>query len=186
MTAPAKPKRLFVGVWLPDDVRERLAEVVDGFRGSHEGVRWERPEQWHITLRFLGDVTDEKAVITALEQAPLLPAEAKLGPGIGMLGRQVVCVLVAGLDELAAAVQQATADLGQPVDTRPFKGHVTLARIPGRRRPQRRRSGVGFVRQWLGTPVTGEWPVDAVHLVQSHPGPSGSTYDHLHVRRLDA
>jgi RNA 2',3'-cyclic 3'-phosphodiesterase len=176
--------RLFVGVWPPDDVRERLVEVVDGFRDSHEGVRWEPPERWHVTLRFLGNVTDPDAVVEALDKAPLAPTEAKLGPGIGMLGRQVICVLVAGLDDLAAEVSRATAELGEPPEPRPFKGHLTLARLPGRRRPRRRRTGVGFTKEWLGTPVTGQWQVDEVRLVHSRPGPKGSTYDDLHVRRL--
>jgi RNA 2',3'-cyclic 3'-phosphodiesterase len=167
-------------------VRDVLAEVVDGFRTSHEGVRWEPPERWHVTLRFLGMVPDPQPVVEALESAPLGelgPLEAELGPKVGLLGRQVIVVPVTGLDGLAATVGEATAELGQPPDSRPFRGHVTLARLPVRRRSRRRRSAVAFVRQqWLGTPVTARWPVETVHLVQSRPGPQGSTYDDVHVR----
>jgi RNA 2',3'-cyclic 3'-phosphodiesterase len=182
---PSRPLRLFVGVWPPEAVRDRLAEVVGGFRTSHEGVRWEPPERWHVTLRFLGKVADAEPVVAALEDAPLVGAEVELGPTVGLLGRQVLCVPVKGLDDLAAAVREATAELGEPPDPRPFRGHLTLARLGGRHRQRRRRSGVGFTREWLETPVEGRWQVDAVHLVRSRPGPSGSTYDDLHVRRLD-
>jgi RNA 2',3'-cyclic 3'-phosphodiesterase len=178
--------RLFVGVWPPEKVRERLAETVDGFRTSHEGIRWEPPERWHVTLRFLGKVSDADAVVEALEQAPLTATDVELGPTVGLLGRQVLYVPVAGMDDLAGAVRQATAELGEPPDARGFRGHLTLARLGGRQRQRRRRSGVGFTREWLGTPVEGRWRVDAVHLVRSQPGPNGSTYDDLHVRHLDA
>jgi 2'-5' RNA ligase len=181
--AAGKPVRLFVGVWPPDTVRERVAEVVDGLRGSHEGVRWEPPERWHVTLRFLGRVTEPGAVVEALERATLVPTEVALGPAVGLLGRQVLCVPVAGLDELAAAVQEATAELGEPPDPRPFRGHLTLARLGGRR-GQRRRPAVAAARGWRGTPVAATWRVEAIHLVRSRPGPDGSTYDDVHVRRL--
>jgi 2'-5' RNA ligase len=183
--APARPVRLFVGVWLPERVQDVLAEVVEGFRASHEGVRWEPRERWHVTLRFLGSVPDPDPVVAALEEAPLAPAEVELGPKVGLLGRQVIVAPVSGLDGMAAAVREATAELGQPPEPRPFEGHVTLARLPSRRRARRRRSAVTFVRrQWLGTPVTARWTVDTVHVVRSRPGPGGSTYDDLHVRRL--
>jgi RNA 2',3'-cyclic 3'-phosphodiesterase len=185
--APPKPVRLFIGVWLPEPVREVLTEVVDGSRTSHEGVRWEPPERWHVTLRFLGMVDDPGAVIAALEGAELDPAEVELGPTVGMLGREVICVPVAGLDAMAAEVRRVTADLGQQPDPRPFRAHVTLARLPGRRRARRRRSGVAFVgREWLGTPVAARWTVDTVHLVRSRPGAGGSTYDDVHVLRFGA
>jgi RNA 2',3'-cyclic 3'-phosphodiesterase len=44
--------RLFVAIWPPDDVLERLADVE---RPKDQGVKWVPPENLHITLRFLGD-----------------------------------------------------------------------------------------------------------------------------------
>lgn len=177
------PMRLFVGVWPPEAVRERVAEVVAGFRTAHEGVRWEPPERWHVTLRFLGKVSEPDAVVEALERAALVPAEVELGPEVRVLGRQVLHIPVAGLDEMAGAVEEATAELGQPPDPRPFRGHLTLARLSGRR-SQRHRPAMAAAREWRGTPVAATWRVDAVHLVRSRPGPAGSRYDDIHVRRL--
>ncbi|MCH7551091.1 MAG: hypothetical protein IIA35_05245 [Proteobacteria bacterium] len=44
--------RLFVGIPLPDDVRARLGEL----KGGLQGARWVRPENLHLSLRFIGDV----------------------------------------------------------------------------------------------------------------------------------
>lgn len=122
--------RLFVAVRPPAPVLARIAELP---RVAETGVSWVPAEQWHVTLRFLGDA-DVDAVIGALEAAsptlgrlPVL--QAVLGPVVSKLGRQVICLPVAGLDVLAAVVGEATAALGRAVDPRPFQGHLTLARL---------------------------------------------------------
>lgn len=158
--------RLFVAVWPPQDVRDRLAAVG---RPDEPGVRWVRPEHWHVTLRFLGEA-DEAAAAAALGRLEVAPfaggVETTLGPRVSRLGRSVVCVPVAGLDDLAAAVETATADVGQPPDPRPFAGHVTLARL-------RHRAACGVT----GTAVSAGFTVRSVDLVRSVPGPDGPAYE---------
>ena len=56
-------------------------------------------------------------------------ATAVLGPAVGRFGHRILHVPVAGLDEAEAAVREATADLGEPPEDRPFRGHLTLARV---------------------------------------------------------
>ena len=46
--------RLFTGLEIPDDIRESLSML----RGGLPGARWIDPENYHITLRFVGDVDD--------------------------------------------------------------------------------------------------------------------------------
>ncbi len=163
--------RLFVAVVPHEPV---LAAVAALDRPEAPGVRWTTRDQWHVTLRFLGEVEDPDPVATALDDAALAPATATLGPRVTALGRGVLVVPVAGLDALAGAVVAATAGIGRPAGDRPFRGHLTLARA---------RRGAS-VRALAGAAVAGTFPVDEVRLVRSRLGPGGSRYDDVHVRRL--
>lgn len=161
--------RLFVAVRPPDDVIDTLARLR---RPERDGLRWTSPAQWHVTLRFLGEIDDPAPVVEALDRAVLPPAVAELGPAVESLGRGVVMVPVGGVDDLAAAVVEATGAFGTPPDPRPFRGHVTLARC--------RRGRVGGL---VGEPVSARFPVADLRLVRSsQSGPAGPRYDDVHVR----
>jgi RNA 2',3'-cyclic 3'-phosphodiesterase len=127
-------------------------------------VRWVPPHQWHVTLRFLGEV-DEDAAVAAVSTLAAPRATAAIGPRVSRLGRDVVCLPVTGLDDLATAVLAATTDLGRP-DGRPFVGHLTLARL-------RHRAACGLT----GTPVDLVVPVDEVILVRSTLAPEGAVHE---------
>ncbi len=158
--------RLFVAVDPPPDVTAALVARLP--RPAEPGVRWVPPEQWHVTVRFLGEA-DEAAAADALAGLRAGPATALLGPRVSRLGRNVVCLPVAGLDELAAAVRACTSDLGEPEDRR-FAGHLTLARL-------RHRGACGVT----GTPVDVAFPVEQVVLYRSTLGREGARHDPLLV-----
>jgi 2'-5' RNA ligase len=163
--------RLFVAVLPPVEVVDDLTPLE---RADAPGVRWTPPEQWHVTLHFLGDapLPDATAALGALTAAP---CTAVLGPRVGRLGREVLMLPVGGLDELAAAVGRAFAGIGRPPDPRPFLGHLTLARL-------RARAACGLV----DAAVRASWPVGEVHLVESTLGADGSRYEVRATRRLTA
>ena len=144
--------RLFLAVWPPSAVVEQLAALP---RPVQPGVRWVPDERLHLTLRFLGEA-DPDAVTSALADLRLPAAEATLGPVVSRLGRNVVVVPAAGLDDLAAVVREATAAIGRPLDPRPFAGHLTLARLK-----QRAACGVA------GAPFRASFRVTEVALVES-------------------
>jgi 2'-5' RNA ligase len=156
--------RLFVAAELPAATRRSLVEALPRCDGP--GLRWVPPEQWHVTLRFLGEVA-EGAAVEAVSGLVARPALAVLGPRVERLGRAVVCVPVDGLDGLATAVLAATAGLGRPPE-RPFAGHLTL----GRRRD-------GRARDVLGAPVSLSFPVPEVVLVRSTLDPVGARHEAL-------
>jgi 2'-5' RNA ligase len=164
--------RLFVAVWPPPEVLDVVRALP---RVERPGVRWTRPDQWHVTLRFLGSVDDAgvAAVAAALATAAASvrpPVEASLGSAVARLGRGVVCIDVAGLAAVAAAVVEATAGFGRPPEDRPFHGHLTLARV---------KPGTGGVRSLgvSGTPVAAPpWRVEAIDLVESQLHPHGARY----------
>lgn len=163
--------RLFAAVWPSQQVSATLEQLRAGVASSMHagaGIRWTRPESWHVTLRFYGNV--------ALEQLPSLiegvagavansgASAVSGGPATALLGRHAIVVPVEGLDVLAASVRSACPEIGEPVQRSDFRGHLTLARskspIP--------------LRKLTGVPVHVEWLADEVTLVESvtrHDGP---------------
>ena len=148
-----------MAVWPPADVVASLAALP---RPDVAGLRWTSPEQWHVTVRFLGEADVEEAVagFRAIEAPGRVIAEA--GPCTGHFGRRVLHVPVAGLGPVATATVTATAGVGEPPPERPFAGHLTLARARDRR-------GVDL-RPLSGVPVGGRWPVEELTLVASRLG----------------
>ena len=174
--------RLFVCVRPPDDVLDRLDEVVarcrtgsSGSSGSSGSVRWADRSTWHVTLHFLGEVEAAEPVIEALSGLDLPAVEAELGPEVELLGPRVVSAPITGLDDLARTVQDAVAPLGEPREARPFRAHLTLARLG--------RSGGGH--PCVGEPLAGRWTVDDIALVRSHLRSGPAVYEDVYVRRLD-
>ena len=158
--------RLFFAVALPTDVLD-VVEALD--RPSMEGLRWTDREQWHVTLRFLGAVDDAAAVVAALTTVRASPRHVALGPAVARFGQRVLQIPVSGLDDVAAAVVDATSALGAPPEDRPFTGHLTLARVRGRRRVD--------LRPLTGASVSASWPVEDVVLFESHLHPKGARYE---------
>lgn len=163
--------RLFVAVWVPPEISERLAALE---RPASAGVRWTSREQWHVTLRFLGEVDDPSPVLAALQAADLgAPVQVALGPEAVALSSQVLVLPVGGLDGLAGRVIDATAALGRPPERRPFRGHLTLARR-GRGGPP-----MGRLARLGGLGLDAGFEVDAVAVVRSHLHPDGARYETL-------
>ena len=167
--------RLFVAVLLPTDV----TELVRGLeRRIDKAVRWTTEAQWHVTLRFLGAVSENDAVADVLAAVPgLLDARgvrsvtATLGPASAWFpGRRLLQIPVDGLEALAAAVEQVTAPWGEPAEDRPYRGHLTLARVSGAARGP---------SSLAGAPVRAEWAVEAICLMASTVGPGGARYTPL-------
>src|SRR4051812_28165698 len=145
--------RLFLAVWPPPAVVDQIAALPR----AEERLRWTTPDQWHVTLRFLGSVPEAEPVAAAFSAAELPSGViAVAGPTLGRFGSRVLHIPVDGLDALASAVIAATAHLGEPPDPRPFHGHVTLARSRGRGGP------VVDLRPLAGVPFSATWPVSEV------------------------
>ena len=169
------PVRLFVAVSLPDPITELLAILP---RPDHQRLRWTTPAQWHITLRFLGEVDEPDGVVDALGAglSGVGAVDAVLGPATDWFqGRRVLYVPVGGLDDLAVRVRALTARWGRGGEPR-YAGHVTLARVGGQGR-----GPVGL----RGTPVGGHFAVDQIAVMASLLGAGPAVYDVLGTVPLD-
>jgi RNA 2',3'-cyclic 3'-phosphodiesterase len=115
----------------------RLVEAQDALRAIR-GVSWVRPAQFHVTLKFLGDVSEETLAKTATAlgglHAPRFSLELRgLGTFPFVSRARVVwagCAQgAAALTGLAAAVESILVEAGLPAEPRPFSPHLTLGRI---------------------------------------------------------
>jgi 2'-5' RNA ligase len=167
--------RLFVAVWPPPEVVGLISEMP---RPELDSVRWTRREQWHVTLRFFGEVADVDQVTEALQVlSGAAEAVASVGPRTAWFpGRRVLQVPVAGLEELAREVDLATSKIPRRPrnagsDAPRFQGHLTLARARGRGRV-----GAKDAESVAGYALEAVWRVGSVSLVSSVRGHEGSGY----------
>lgn len=165
--------RCFVGCWLPAPVRDHLAATLDGLRPWPTSLRRVDPERWHLTLAFLGDVElDEldrahRALAEVSERHA--PVTGLTLAGAGIFG----AVLWIGLpdverghplDRLARDVQRSMRAVRIPVERRPWRPHVTVARSRGSAYP---RSTARLLERYAGP----EWGIAEFALVESQTGP---------------
>jgi 2'-5' RNA ligase len=168
-------QRLFVGIALPDLITQHLGTLTGGVPGA----RWQRPDQIHLTLRFIGDVDGAAAddARTALSKTTAVPFDLQL-EGVGHFGegRRIRALWFAvaqnaTLVALQGKVERALVGAGFAPESRKFKPHVTVARM-GHANHER-------VAQFLGSYAlfwSSAWHVDAFHLYSSQLSPNGSLY----------
>lgn len=175
--------RLFIALELADALREHLSRLQSLLRPVFSAASWVRPENLHLTLKFLGQVPDGDvpALCTTLERlAPTPPlrltaSAAECFPAQGRV--RVVGIGLAGdidpLLQLQSAIDAACHSCGHPLESRRFTPHITLAR--GRTPlPAAIRSEIDRAVRQLGPPPV--MHVTEFVLVQSQPGPQGSRY----------
>ncbi len=124
--------RLFVGIELPDDIRDLISDL----EAPLPGVRWIDSDNLHLTLRFVGDIDNRQAREFAdfLSGIDVDAFEMHLD-GLGTFGGKDPRTLWAGvsagapLDALARATERAARAAGLKPEGRTFKPHVTIARL---------------------------------------------------------
>ncbi len=134
--------RLFVAVDLPEDLRARLGGLQDELRPIPLPVRWVRPQGIHLTLKFLGEVAQERAPAigealraVAGEHAPFTLSVAGVGVFPELGAPRVIWVGLGGdlpaAGRLQDAIDAALLRLGFAREKRPFRPHLTLGRVKG-------------------------------------------------------
>jgi len=180
--------RLFVAIPLPVHVIAALTDLQQRVRilmpEGDRVVRWTRTEQFHLTLRFFGNVEEEKleALRDRLHQAVLNfnPFDLQLGhcgcfpnsnhPRILWVGLEGD---VASLNALHESIRIQTADFGQPPDDRKFQPHLTLGRLRHSSRAQNFRKKC----EAISAPVrSASWTVNEMQLIYSRLSAEGSIY----------
>ncbi|MBB6173784.1 2'-5' RNA ligase [Nocardiopsis mwathae] len=164
--------RLFLAIDPPDALLERVARAAAAVRTDGDGLRWSRPEDWHLTLVFLGEVDDEHradlekriaAEVGRHEPLSLAVRGAGTFPGNDTRARVLWAGFegdVGALGRLAADLRRAARKSGIPVERRPYVPHLTLAR-------SRTPADFSRHRSSLRSMTTPFWTAEEVHLVHS-------------------
>ncbi|MGO8795507.1 MAG: RNA 2',3'-cyclic phosphodiesterase [Candidatus Sulfotelmatobacter sp.] len=188
--------RLFVALDIDDNVRERITRFLDGVHGFAPDARWVRPESLHITLKFIGEKSEENAekIRQALASISVGAFEVNFrGYGFfpGNRAPRVFWVGIEGgaaLTVLATAVDQTLAKLDIPKEEHTFSPHLTLARGGGGSGSPRWKKGDGPNRSFqrlqekltaLPAPEFGTMTAREFFLYQSQLSPGGSKYTKL-------
>ena len=182
--------RLFTGIDLPENVREKLERLLMHLR-SCAHLKWSPVYNLHVTLKFIGEWPEDKipqldAALRTLVPRETTAAEVK---GLGWYPNphhpRVFWAGVQGGDALPKLVKDidgVAASLGVAAEDRPFNAHLTLARIKEPAPLQALRSAIAQ----LESVEFGAFEVDRFYLFRSQPGSAGSIYTKLSEYRFRA
>jgi 2'-5' RNA ligase len=127
--------RVFIGIEIPESIRAGLNEVQRELRPVTTSARWVPTESAHLTLKFLGEITEQRAeeVHQALAGLTWKPFQINL-KGVGFFpGNRSPRVLWAGLhaptlEALAGRIDARMENFGFEKERRSYRAHITLAR----------------------------------------------------------
>jgi 2'-5' RNA ligase len=173
--------RAFIAIDLPESIRAELRRKQASFRSTSPEVRWTRPEGTHLTLKFLGEISDAQVreVSESLKNLGRFESFAVGLKGFGFFPDarrpRVFWVGVeapAGLSRLAAQVEEAMQRIGFPREERAFRPHLTMARF---RVPQPQPALQALLTQ-QGEQELGNFEVSEFFLFESRLSPQGAEY----------
>ena len=183
--------RLFIAVEVGEEVRNRIAVELDRLRRMAPDAKWVRVDSMHLTLAFLGQVSEEKvpAIRSAIEKVARMSAPLWLqAKGIGGFGSsrrpRVLWVGLSGDVELLAQsrhrLEAELVPLGYQPERRPFSPHLTLARARNPNGDPKLLRCLEYGREM----DFGRAKVDQMVLFRSDLSPQGARYTALHQCRF--
>lgn len=185
--------RTFVAILLDDSLRKSITEIIGKLSTSKAKVKWVEPENVHVTLKFLGDVEEERLpeVYAACERAA-----AGVGP-INLEMRSIDCfpnrknprIVWLGVERGAEAVKRLQgrveselAQIGFSADDKQFRAHLTIGRVKGKERL----SMLGRLLDKEKNVLIGSMRAEKVSVMKSKLLPSGPEYTELKAIPLSA
>ena len=130
--------RIFIALDIPAEIRERLSQFLDRVRIYAPDARWARTESLHVTLKFIGEVSDAKVqeiktALTHVKASPFAIDFKEIGFFPAPKSARVFWAGVNAPDslkDLAAAIEAVVEKAGIPREKRAYQAHLTLARAP--------------------------------------------------------
>jgi RNA 2',3'-cyclic 3'-phosphodiesterase len=195
--SPSGQLRLFVAIALPETVREEMIRVQRELQPlvPREVARWTRPDQWHLTLRFLGNVAadgveDLKQSVGAVCRN--VPPLFLCAQGVGFFPNphspRVIWVGIGDgegqLVDLQKRIETAVGPFSPEPAGKNFSGHVTLGRLK-QPRPSDVRDLAARV-QSFDNQIFGSWMAEGIEIIRSELSQSGARYTSLAIFRLSA
>ncbi len=191
MTATPETVRTFIAAEIPAAGARFLRGVQENLKSRRIDLRWVKPDNIHLTLKFLGDVP--LSGIEEIQQAAAAAAEgvaavAVSAKGLGVFpNMQKPRVLWAGLNgrthalsQMQQRLEKSLAAQGFKQERRPFKAHLTLGRIRGKTDPKKLADAVRASGDLTSSPFL----IDTVTLFKSDLRPGGAVYTRIFSARL--
>ena len=183
--------RSFIAVKIPTEVQSAIARNTASLQKNlpRPLVRWVAPQNIHLTLKFLGNVSpanlERLADVLKTEAATHDPFAISVGElGAFPTPRRARVIWVgleapADLTALQRGVEAAAAQLGYASDDRPFSPHLTIGRV-GQNVSTADLQRIRAALEATTVGALGVVPVEAVHIYKSDLRPGGSVYTHLY------
>ena len=185
-----KTIRTFIAIELPAKIIDGLKEIQDELKDGTNKVTWVKPENIHLTIKFLGDIEADKidSIAGLLKSAAAKNRSFDISvKGVG--GFPTIDnprVLWVGIEEgnvnlsaLYNNIEDALSTIGFEKEERPFKPHLTLGRI----KFLKDRKGL---KEWIERfkDITlGQYMVDSICLFQSMLTPEGAV--HIKLKKIE-
>ncbi len=176
--------RIFVAALLPEEIKTRIDGYITAIKPLCEGVKWEKREKLHITLKFLGEVEESmgervSAAVGGLAggYSPFEMEVVHFGGFPNMGNPRVLIVGLSeneGLRELQQKVEDELEILGFERERRRFTPHVTIGRVKSRLK----------IRESLPLPEKFPFVINEIGVINSKLGREGSVYTPLNIFRL--
>ncbi|MGB2692999.1 MAG: RNA 2',3'-cyclic phosphodiesterase [Thermodesulfobacteriota bacterium] len=176
--------RLFIAALLPEEIRQQLTNYVDSFKNSLDGVKWEKSEKLHITLKFLGDVEEPKLDDISNSLGKLVSQYSPFSLNLTELGGfpnlKKPRILYHGLSNnpqlanLAYELEGELNGLGFEKENRKFVPHITLGRVKKKINIEHR-----------PPIVQTSFQITQIGLIKSELRPGGSVYSPVKLLKLE-
>ena len=181
--------RTFIAVDIPPAIQKTIQYKIEMLRKAiGNSIRWVPVQNIHLTLKFLGDVSqndvDKLTQMLRTESDTLASFDITIG-GLGSFPNskraRVVFIRTqapAELDALQRGIESATTRLGFEADTRPFSPHLTVGRVRDHiTAPEQEK--IRKILEETKIDSVGTARVDSIHLYKSELKPGGSVYTKL-------
>jgi len=177
--------RAFIALELSDEARDELSRITGVLKDANADVKWVRPASVHLTLKFLGNIPEEKvqAIAARLKKiADTVPPFKIELDGIGVFpGWNRVRVLWIGVrdpgahaEDLAAGMEEAMTGEGFEKEKRSFRSHLTIGRVRTAKNKDKLKDLVTSV-----TVKPAQSHISRIVLFRSNLTPTGAVYEPL-------
>ncbi len=176
--------RLFIAALLPKEIQRQLSLYINTLKPAVDGVKWEKPEKLHVTLKFLGDVEQNriKEISSLLFRATQNCASFQLSTTLfgAFPNLRNPKVLYVGLSQdkmmanFQSSIEVGLSELGFEADTRKFMPHVTLGRVKKR-----------IVLENIPILEKKKFNITEIGLIKSELRPEGSIYAPVEIFKLE-
>jgi len=182
--------RAFIAIELSDEMKDELSRLQDKLKPADSDVKWVKPENSHLTLKFLGDIDDDvlgkiKNILDDIARANkvfnMTLFKAGAFPNLNRIR-----VIWVGIDESSSSIHEIAKSLeaklegiGFLKEDRPFSAHLTLGRVRSGKNKEKLKDLLNSVEV-----QTVNASVDHITLFQSTLTQKGPIYTPLHVAKF--